>query len=850
MKINIHIKNAIECLKQGAINQELSSMFFPNETPIPKECALWDYKSEMSNDKLSYAEIAKDILAFYNSYGGYLFLGVKETKKDEIFEVVDFSEPSNFLADLKGSISSYASTKIDISVCSLTVGTKNIKVIYIPQRPASQLPAFLTKNGPEKKPGKPLFLEKSTYFRQKDEIILASMASEWEFLNSTRDPNDLLSETSFLSQTTRLARVIPTNLPDRNLICAHLYGRDQVLGLLWKWIADELEPVRLLAGIGGCGKTSVAYEFASRFYKNAPTPFEQVLWLSAKRKQFRGDRNDYIELPETLYSTPRELLEGLCLGTAAMTQTELDNSEESEYTLQRKLRESLRLIPALIIVDDVDSLSDEDQKRVFELVQQISAGALSKFLLTTRANFAFSQTQCIEITGLEDEPYQDFVEERINRFGIEKLKQHEIKKLHSASLGSPLWTESIIRLLREGSTLEEAIKEWKGKPGEDARAAALRKELKALSSDSKRILYVAAILGDCSRAEIIEIAKVGKQTFGNAIAQLNTLFLVEAPRIIEDEPRFSVPEATALAVIESAKELVDDHNRLTYDTREFVKRTNSSTGLNAKRKVAVIVNQTMALISTDQTENAFSTVNTALAEMPTNADLLMLKGRCLRESDRNGAIEAFRAAYKNGQRKPLLFEMWHQCLMDLESFAAAIDVVNLALKSRLDRGIWLPLRAFAFVKVGLVRYNDGNVVSAVDEFLKATQDYRATAIGSFGVNARKNRTDFETLNDFVWTILHSSNDLELKLKAYDYIKLTIELSDIRESTIDRLYSITRDLVSGVDLSNDSPMSRAGRTRLTEAIGTLRTVVSNRNANTNIIIKSQAAIDNLNNLLIE
>ena len=826
MQLHNHIRRAIDSIRQGTIGPTLLDIFFPIGIPVPKECALWDYKASFEAEKVAYAELAKDILAFFNSYGGYLFLGVSELIKDEHFAVVGFQRPPNFLASLRGAIDSYSSVQIDIAIADLKITDQNVTAIFIPCRPNSQAPAFLTKNGPEKKSGRPIFSEKTTYFRQFDKTLPASIASQWEFLNSSRNPDELLTGEVALSSTANLSRVVPNNLPDRNLICSHLFGREEILASLWAWIADELEPVRLLAGAGGKGKTSIAYEFASRFFRNAPLPFEQVLWVSAKRKQFRADRNDWMELPECWYSDPQELLEALCIGTVALTQEELDSKEESEYTLQKKLRESLRLLPSFIIVDDIDSLPHStQQKRVFELVQQVTAGAPSKFLLTTRANFAFSDNQCIQVVGLKGEPYQSFVSDRLTRFGLSPLKASDVRALQQSSGGSPLWTDSILRLMRQGYTFRQALSEWKGKPGEDARSAALEKELEALTVGAKRILYVAAALRECSRAELLEITKVGKTEFDETITELQTLFLVDAPKIVKEEPRFSVPESTAMAVMEAAADLVVDHRRLLAAARDFTKRVAAASASDIKKKVAMVLNQAIALMRAGQNDSAIETVEAALKSTPDDPDLLMLKGRCLRETKPSEAASALSTAFKRGQRNPLLFDMWFQALNAQNQFAAAVDVANLAIDGGQDWSIWLPLRARALVQIGTVHHRDGDAKAAVEILLKAAADLGAAVDvnRSSASQASLHKSDFYAVNDAAWSIASRGSGLDAQLLAFDGISNVLKGGDQRVENVDRLLKATSKLIASVDLSADTTQAGAARLRILSALKVLRSV---------------------------
>jgi len=51
-------------------------------------------------------------------------------------------------------------------------------------------------------------------------------------------------------------------------------------------LADDFARVRLIAGEGGLGKTSLAYRFAEEVATRRVKPFEQVVWLTAKKRQF------------------------------------------------------------------------------------------------------------------------------------------------------------------------------------------------------------------------------------------------------------------------------------------------------------------------------------------------------------------------------------------------------------------------------------------------------------------------------------------------------------------------------------------------------------------------------------
>src|SRR5690606_10921490 len=118
-------------------------------------------------------------------------------------------------------------------------------------------------------------------------------------------------------------------------------------------------------------------------------------------------------------------------------------------------------------LDDIDSLSLDDQRRALEIAQQAGSEKV-RFLLTTRSNASYSSSAAITLGGLEGDEYKELVSVLGNRFGL-NLPSSEIDLLETATQGSPLLTESILRVVRRGSPIRKAIKEWKDHSGDDAR---------------------------------------------------------------------------------------------------------------------------------------------------------------------------------------------------------------------------------------------------------------------------------------------------------------------------------------------------------------------------------------------
>jgi tetratricopeptide (TPR) repeat protein len=297
---------------------------------------------------------------------------------------------------------------------------------------------------------------------------------------------------------------------------------------------------------------------------------------------------------------------------------------------------------------------------------------------------------------------------------------------------------------------------------------------------------------------------------------------VDAPKLIEKEPRFSVPQSTALAVTDVADDLVPDHQRLLATVREFGKRAASAASSGARRKIGNVVSQTIALMTAGQFDKAIETVEAALASAPNNPDLLLLKARCLTKLDAGKATEVYAAAFKSGQRKPLLFDLWYRTLSERGDFVTAVDVANLALDGGLDRPHWLPLRARANVNIGAMRYREGSAETAIELFQKAADDLSQTLSRySTGRDVVTLLSDLRAVHDAAWKVARKGSGLDANLVAFDVARAALDRRDYRPETVERLLAATLQLVTGLDLNSESGAARAGRTRVTDALKTLR-----------------------------
>lgn len=442
-----------ELVSLASIGIEPINELLLEDTFIPKEGLLWDYKEQISSEALAVAKTVLQIVSFYNACGGYLIYGVKEISKDKEFIPieVDFSEFKP--AQIRDKIKNYTGSTIDFTFSEVVISFKNhehtVGLIHIPKRPRNIPPVAFIKNGPEKKRNSLLFEADQTYFRYLDECLPATKPIHWQTLFSEREYNPLHGIDPLPVNDEKPLQVISHDLPDRNLICSNFIGRTEALSKLWEWLADDLEYTKILSGDGGKGKTSIAYEFCRSFIQSPPQGYERVVWLSVKQKQFSGFNNEFYDLNESDFIDSLTFLQ--CLGeNCAESVSEYESLSPKQ--IKRSLSSVLTVFPSLYVVDDIDSLEEDEQRKVVDCCRQLGSDNV-RFLITTRKKFGYSSDLCVDIEGLPLSEFDYYIDSLIERYSLNKINSKEKESLHKASDGSPLLSASILRLYKQGIPL-------------------------------------------------------------------------------------------------------------------------------------------------------------------------------------------------------------------------------------------------------------------------------------------------------------------------------------------------------------------------------------------------------------
>jgi DNA polymerase III delta prime subunit len=526
--LNISLQNLIG---SEIIGEAVLDHLIPNSEPLNYESAFWDYKSELplllekpsaeekKDHNAKIADLIKDTVAFYNAHGGYIIFGV--TEKGNKKELIG-CEAGIDIGDFNQRLSSYTGRSIECHFDQFPISGRTVGILFIPKRSNNMLPAIFKKNGPKHLNGKNSFT-KCVYVRIRDECRPAASTSEdWRFLHSDRVLN--LCEQEGLKTV-----AIPAKLPSRDPDLVEFVGRDDVLIELRDWLLDIKSPVRLITGIGGLGKTTVAYKFAEEVITSGVGGVERLIWVSAKQTTFSALSGKLVETNSVDFTDIRELFEQLIIEVAGHSSIPEDASIDE---LIDEFIEVLKIYPCLVIVDDLDSLAPDIQRQCAAELQQVASRTVdrdhapTRILMTSRLDQGLPPTSIIKIQGLSKEAFNVHVNNLCYTFSIPKVNTSLIKKMHQTTSGSPLFVGSLLRLVKLGENIKDICGIWKDKEGEDVREFAFERELQRLENQSALTLLAVILLGESSLEDLEQVLEISKRNIKYAISELQTYHLL------------------------------------------------------------------------------------------------------------------------------------------------------------------------------------------------------------------------------------------------------------------------------------------------------------------------------------
>lgn len=515
-----------------------------------------------------------------------------------------------------------------------------------------------------------------------------------------------------------------STLPSRETIAPSFVGRKVELDILHKWINDPDSSMRILAGDGGKGKTAIAYEFAVTTRNDAPEPLETVIWLSAKAKRFAAGKTVDIESPD--FSDLNSALDWV-LHAYGVANDEIKSTQEKE----KQCLEYLGILPALIIIDDVDSLENEGLAAATFFTGKVQA-TKSKVLLTSRRRFWHWEHMTTRVAGLIDEDGTKFIDSRIGLFELDpKQFNNRVKnRILRACDGSPLFIEDLLRLCKLGEPPANAIKSWEEGTGDNARQYALRREFEGLTDLAKTVLLACALYpGSISLREIELAANKPEDECRTAIEELQGLFLIPQPQQIEDLPRFALNLNTERLVIDVLGD-TDLAHRISSDIRAI---TGEAQATVAQRgKIGEYIRQAITLSKLNEHSKAETTLLSAIDAFPGNPDLYASLGRVykhwkpdIRYTDARSQF--VRAAELNSKKEDTF---WHWCDLEMQQseWTAATKAAEMGLEVKPSSMRLAFMAGFACSQLSKDLYQQGLYSRSKQEALRADQHLKNALI--------------------------------------------------------------------------------------------------------------------------
>jgi hypothetical protein len=372
------------------------------------------------------AEFAKDVLAFHNTDGGVIIVGVTD-------KYAAHGVPSNSILDkkqLRDKLVRYCGSVVDIFQESIELTDGHfIWLIFV--RKYIEAPQATASDGPYHR-GAYIFNKGQYFYRDGDEV------------KRCRSDGDIERIFRGFSNAHIGAYNYEVDQPYYRLLhpnCEQFIGRREKIDEV-KTKLGLRHPVIALDGLGGVGKTAIAIQAVRELYDDTGR-YLFIASLSAKSKMWLG------------HVSPRAAsfagLHGLLSGIADVIP-DLPKTDDT-HRLKASLIDFMRDINGLILVDNLEEIYDDG---VFKFLSQ-EVPAPVKILVTSRIAKDLGALT-ISIPAMASEESRDLLSLELDRLGYEPKREDEehVAAILEAGGGVPLAIKWAAQLSAERRSVKEA----------------------------------------------------------------------------------------------------------------------------------------------------------------------------------------------------------------------------------------------------------------------------------------------------------------------------------------------------------------------------------------------------------
>jgi hypothetical protein len=391
----------------------------------------------------------------------------------------------------------------------------------------------------------------------------------------------------------------------------------------------------------------------------------------------------------------------------------LENEIEKDWFAENYLSsmiDVLTITSTILIVDDLDTLEEETQRTIFYNLTGMFSGLSartrnpSRCLVTARLRLGAAQSQYHELRGFDEDEFYSYLSSQYKVFNMNlnfKKDSGLFRKFHKYSGGSPLFANSILRLLQSGFALDQALNNWQGAEGKEVREFAFKREIDTLTQSQLRTLYSVIKLSPCSFVEIKSVTDANEQALMADVAKLTDFHLLSKDGGVPSGGReFGLPSNAGI-LISLVEEKIYDPKRIEKKCKEIrIEKAGN------REQVASIIGRVVAFWREENHEAAFKILDHEFRkgnQVDFDRDLECLYGRAqLRISPQNlnGADLAFERAYRKDCQRPELMDLWIEARQLKGDWFGVIHLCELSLKGKLS--------ARRFIDIGNCYLSHGN----------------------------------------------------------------------------------------------------------------------------------------------
>ncbi|MBM3150485.1 MAG: hypothetical protein FJZ88_10745, partial [Chloroflexi bacterium] len=332
------------------------------------------------------------------------------------------------------------------------------------------------------------------------------------------------------SQTSRLLGLPPK--PFRRLV-----GREQWVSDLMGILRDPAgPPILSITGIGGIGKTALAYELADRSLQEHL--FVDAVWFSAKQQVVVGGKIQTLGKGTSTYSDVLDCIQQQLL---------FGVSEISRHSRDIQMRRLLKSKPYLIVVDNLETLRDEEV-----LVESLpSLLCPSRTILTGRIELKkLDHAYTAVIGGLEDPYSVELIRQEANDRGISALANAEyqiLSRIHAETGGMPLAIKLVVSEVLTGLAIETVLERLRRAVDEEELYRFIYSDLwNTLTDPARKVLVVMPAFASSANREMLQqVSQVSHTEFDAAIMELVQKSLLDVSEDITiKQRRYSIHALT------------------------------------------------------------------------------------------------------------------------------------------------------------------------------------------------------------------------------------------------------------------------------------------------------------------